>query len=229
MTTGRRVLATGMTELQDRFVREYLIDLNATAAWIRAGGAPELAARMASKLMREGSITKIAISRAMAERSLRVGISQERILDEIGGLAFGDPRTLFREDGSLKAPHEYSLTDAKMIESVKTRRIVEIGVDPDNPGRQKLIPVEIQEVKLVPKTKPLEMLMRHLGMNNDKLDVTINLPLADRMAKARAAVGQDPGGLVDEDDDTVIEGEFEEAEDDEAAAEAALLKKLLGG
>ena len=194
-----------MSEQHKLFVKEYLVDLNATQAWIRAGGTPVHADRAASKLMKAGTMTANAIARAMAERSTRVGVSGDRIIRELARLAFGDVRVLFNPDGSLKAPEGYDEDDAPMIEGIKTRRIVEVAMGED--GKQKLVPVEIQEVKLASKTTALGMLMRHLGMNNDKLDVTVT-PLAQRLEAAFKRTGTAPVAIADLDVPETIEAEY---------------------
>lgn len=185
----RKKNAEGLTPIQAAFVLEYLVDLNQTAAAIRAGASPSTAHAIASAWMKTGGKVANAVARAMAERSARVGISQDRVLQELGRLAFGDPRVMFREDGSLKAPTEYNVDDGAMIEGIKTRRIVEVAIDPDT-GKQKMVPVEIQEVKLVSKMGPLNSLMRHLGMNNDKLDINFTSSLADRLNEAYRRTGR---------------------------------------
>jgi phage terminase small subunit len=193
-----------LTPMMKAFVREYLIDLNQTQAAIRAGAEPRHAMKLAAKWMRQGHIVHTAVARAQAERSVRTGITQDRVLQELARGAFGDPRVLFREDGTLRAPHEYSQDDAVMIEGIKTRRIVEVG--PDGKMQQ----AEIQEVKLVSKASYLSMLMRHLGMNNDKLDVNVT-PLAAALDAAykRAAL---PHASNTQD---FIDGEFEEVDEDQ--------------
>lgn len=221
-----RLPLTELTPQQHLFVREYLIDLNATAAWIRAGGNPTNADRVASKMMKKGTLVQIAVARALAERSTRVGITADRVLEEVAKLAFGDPRVLFREDGSLRAPHEYNKDDAAMIEGIKTRRIVEIAVGDD--GKQQLVPVEIQEVKLTSKGSALGMLMRHLGLNNDKLDVTLNAPLAQALDEAFKRTGLARVGTATAPNGETIEVEYSEVEDDEpAAAEPDDLAEML--
>ena len=66
-----------MTRKQDRFVKEYLIDLNATQAAIRAGYSPKTANEQG--LLANVSVQE-AIAKAMAERSKRTGISQDRVI-----------------------------------------------------------------------------------------------------------------------------------------------------
>jgi len=218
-----RAKAVNLSPMQERFVCEYLIDLNAGAAWVRAGGSPLHADKVASRFLKKGHIVQDAIARAMAERSARVGVSADRVVREYARIAFGDPRVLFNDDGSLRKPTEYNEDDARMLEGVKTRRIVEVAIDPDT-GKQKMVPVEIQEVKLASKTTALQALGRHLGLFNDKIDVNISTPLDQRFAEAMAKITSDP--LAPEGPAQVIEGSFEEVDDDDDLDDE--LQRLLG-
>lgn len=71
-----------MTPRQKRFVEEYLIDLNATQAAIRAGYSKNSAQEQGYQLVRKTSV-KAAIDAAMAERSERTGITQDYVLGTI--------------------------------------------------------------------------------------------------------------------------------------------------
>ena len=62
-----------MTKKQKRFCEEYLIDLNATQAAIRAGYSPETAYSIGQENLKKPEL-HTRISRAMAERSKRTGI-----------------------------------------------------------------------------------------------------------------------------------------------------------
>ena len=75
-----------MTNKQRRFVEEYLIDLNATQAAVRAGYAPKHADNQASQLMAKTHV-KAEIMRAIAERSKRTGVTADRVLMELAKLA----------------------------------------------------------------------------------------------------------------------------------------------
>ena len=68
-----------LTEKQRRFVDEYLIDLNATQAAIRAGYSVKTAREQASQNLTKLNIQQ-AISEKMAERSKRTGVNQDRIV-----------------------------------------------------------------------------------------------------------------------------------------------------
>ncbi|MDO4669737.1 MAG: terminase small subunit, partial [Butyricicoccus pullicaecorum] len=79
-----------MTKKQQRFVDEYLIDLNATQAAIRAGYSPDTAQQMGSENLSK-PVIRNAIDKAIAERSRRTGINQDRVINEIAKVAFLNP------------------------------------------------------------------------------------------------------------------------------------------
>ena len=68
-----------MTKKQKRFVEEYLIALNATQAAIRAGYSPATAKEIGCENLTKPNISE-AIAKAMAERSRRTGVNQDRVL-----------------------------------------------------------------------------------------------------------------------------------------------------
>ncbi|MGN0423091.1 MAG: terminase small subunit, partial [Lachnospiraceae bacterium] len=76
-----------MTKKQKLFVEEYLIDLNATQAAIRAGYSPETAQEQGSRLLSNVMVKK-EIDKAMAERSRRTGVNADRVVMELAKIAF---------------------------------------------------------------------------------------------------------------------------------------------
>jgi phage terminase small subunit len=73
-------LANGkFTPKQEIFCQEYLIDLNATQAAIRAGYSPLTASAIATENLTKLNI-RARIDKAMAERSRRLGINQDRVV-----------------------------------------------------------------------------------------------------------------------------------------------------
>lgn len=76
-----------LTEKQQRFIEEYLIDLNATKAAIRAGYSEKRASEIGYQLLQKTTI-KSAIQAAAEERSKRTAITADRVLQEIGEVAF---------------------------------------------------------------------------------------------------------------------------------------------
>ena len=153
-----------MTEKQKRFVEEYLIDLNATQAAIRAGYSPNTAEQTASRML---SFVKVqdAIEKALAERSRRTGINQDRVVQELAKIAFVKITDVVNDDCEILPDADEA--DLAAIESVKVKTI---------PTKNGETGIE-REVKLSSKLKALELLGKHLGMWNDKLDVNMNIPI----------------------------------------------------
>lgn len=197
----------GLTQQQQLFALEYLIDFSPRDAAIRAGFPPAAS----SRLMNHPPL-KVHIARAIAERSRRVGLNADRILAELGKLAFGDIRNIFDQNGKLKNPAEIDPDDAALIVGVKTRRVLE--QNPDDPRRP--IEVEIQEIRTVDKTAVVSLAMKHLGLLNEKIDVTVTT-LAERMRSADARINggqvQDAEIVSDSEDRAFIEAGASDFED----------------
>jgi phage terminase small subunit len=153
-----------LTEKQKQFVEEYLIDLNATQAAIRAGYSPNTAEQAASRLL---SFVKVqnAIAVEMADRSKRTGVNQDRVIQELAKIAFANITNIADENAALKTDADEA--DLAAVESVKVKTI---------PTKSGDAGVE-REIKLASKLKALELLGKHLGMWNDKLDVNLNVPV----------------------------------------------------
>ena len=152
-----------LTEKQQRFVDDYLIDLNATQAAIRAGYSVKTANEQGSQNLAKLSIQQ-AIAEQMAERSKRTGVNQDRVVLELARIAFVKMTDLVDSHGRIK--DDAVEDDLACIESVKYKS------SESDTGSS----IE-REVKISPKLKALELLGKHLGMWNDKLDVNITQPI----------------------------------------------------
>ncbi len=90
-----------MNDKQRAFVQEYLTDLNATQAAIRAGYSAKTAGAMAHKLLKNADIQE-AITLGQAERAKRTEITMDQVLEGFASIAFsGDEDT--RDADRLKA------------------------------------------------------------------------------------------------------------------------------
>lgn len=148
-----------MTKKQKLFCEEYLIDLNATQAAIRAGYSPETAGAIGAENLKKPQIQK-AIARAMADRSRRTGVNADRVVMELAKIAFVNAADVIdAEDATLKA--DAADEDLAAVQSVKVKTFGEDGVE--------------REIKLADKIKALELLGRHLGMFNDRLRLDAKL------------------------------------------------------
>lgn len=145
-----------MTKKQNRFVEEYLIDLNATQAAIRAGYSPDTAKEIGCENLTKPNI-RACIDRAMAERSKRTGVNADRVVQELAKIAFVnateviDPATATVKEDALPE-------DTAAIQSVKVKTFGEDGLE--------------REIKMADKLKALELLGKHMGMFKDKVELS---------------------------------------------------------
>ena len=91
-------------------MREYLVDLAPAKAARRAGLTPAKGAI----ILREPEVAA-AVEQALSERERRLELTADKVLDQIGLLAFSDLRRVFREDGSLLPPGEWPADVAPAI------------------------------------------------------------------------------------------------------------------
>lgn len=140
---------------QQRFVEEYLLDLNAAAAARRAGYSERTADRIGYENLRKPEI-QTAIQAAMQERSQETGITAARVLKELARIAFIDSRALFTwgPDGVTLKPSSELSEDAAAAVAEVSQTITTGG------GSIKL--------KLHSKLPAIEMLGRHLAMWTDR-------------------------------------------------------------
>lgn len=161
-----------MTPKQVAFVKQYLIDHNATQAAIRAGYSQKTAASIGEENLRKPEI-RAAIDLAMSDVAGRLGISAERVLRERARLAFSDPRKTMHPDGRMKRPHELDDDTAAAIASF------EFDID----GSIKY--------KFYGKDQSLAALEKRLGLNESP--IRWQLPAIKEVAdyaKAQAAILQ---------------------------------------
>lgn len=149
-----------LTEKQKRFADEYLIDLNATQAAIRAGYSPKSAEQQGSRLLSNAKV-RAYIDERMAELSRRTGVTQERIIRELARIAFLDPTKLVNMD-TVELLDDATEDDRAAITAVKIKTI------PTQEGTG----VE-REIRFADKIKALELLGKRFGMWIDKQQVDV--------------------------------------------------------
>lgn len=156
-----------LTEKQKRFCEEYLIDLNATQAAIRAGYSSETAAEIGSQNLTKLNI-RARIDAEIAERSKRTGVTADRVVRELAKLAFVNATDVLDTErgGVLKGA---SREDTACISTVR----VKAGAD-----------FVEREIRLCDKAKALELLGKHLGMFSDNVKLS---------AEARVTIIDDTG------------------------------------
>jgi phage terminase small subunit len=172
-----------LTAKQETFVREYLVDLNATQAAIRAGYAAKDADVQGPRLLGNVGIAA-AIEKAMDERSARTEITADKVLAELAKIGFADIRRAVRwysqtnvaaidtdadmaalaGEGELRfaVANQVELVSSDEIDDETAAAISEIGQS--STGALK--------VKFHDKRAALVDIGRHLGMFKERVELT---------------------------------------------------------
>ena len=168
-----------LTPKQACFVAEYLVDLNATQAAIRAGYSVKTANRIATENLSK-PVIRDALKAAMEDREKRTEITQDRVLKELAKIGFADIRKALKwgesiairdpESGELTIAHGISMIPSNQIDDDTAAAISEIAET--NQGLK---------VKLHDKQAALVSMARHLGMFVEKniTELTVKKSTAD--------------------------------------------------
>lgn len=182
-----------LTAKQKRFCEEYLIDLNATQAAIRAGYSPKTAEQTASRLLRNVKVQEYMAKR-QKELSRSTEITQERVIKELALIAFSNNADYAHVvEKKMKAEVGGALVDVldedgkpvmyRTVEPVLTEELTEEqkrALAVIKKGRDGL------EVKSCDKVKALELLGKHLGIFTDKIEANVNDTAKNELAELLA-------------------------------------------
>lgn len=143
-----------LTPKQQRFVDEYLVDLNAAAAARRAGYSPKRADQQGLENLRKPEMAA-AIAAAKAARSERTGIDADWLLRRLAAQADADLADLHGPDGTLKPVAEWPEV---------WRRGLVAGIKTVTVGNADLGLGQVTEVKLADRVRVLELIGRHVDV-----------------------------------------------------------------
>ena len=175
-----------LRDKQKRFIDEYMIDLNATQAALRAGYSRQWAAGAGYRNMNKPRIRE-RIDALMRQRSEKMRISQENVLKELAAIAFSSPKAV-----TAWGPEGIRVRDSDALADAEAALVAEI-VAPQ--GRT-------VKIKLYDRLKALELLGRHLGMFRDRMEVSGFPGIAERLEAAaqRLREEESAGPLSDGDE-----------------------------
>ncbi len=143
-----------MTPKQQRFVDEYLIDLNARQAAIRAGYSENAAKEQGYENLTKPHIAE-AIAEAMAVRSERTKIDADWVLARLAGEATADLADLYDKNGGLKPITEWPLVWRQGL-------VAGLDVDEEFKDGEKL--GQVTKVKLSDRLKRVELIGKHVDV-----------------------------------------------------------------
>lgn len=185
----------GLTDKQALFVKEYLVDLNATQAAIRAGYSAKNAGKIGSELLGKTRIVE-ALQKEREKLHARTEITAERTLREYARLAYSDMRSF-----AIWGPDGVTLKDSDELEEDDAVCVSEVSLIAGKYG-------DSIKFRLHDKKGALDFIAKHLGIQgSDKftLDIHEHVELArerlneklDAMAKRQAeAEANDHGDTI---------------------------------
>jgi phage terminase small subunit len=171
-----------LTPKQRRFCSEYLIDLNATQAAIRAGYSKRTAKVQGSELL-----TKPDIRAKVAQTQAKSELKAETVLRELLLLARSDVAQLYDEHGQLKPIHEIPEEARRAIAGIDVEDLFE------GRGESRKHVGTIRKIKLWSKPQALELLGKHLKLFTELIHVDLTPHSALILAAAARVKGSDGG------------------------------------
>ncbi|EEQ7973950.1 terminase small subunit [Escherichia coli] len=181
-----------LTAMQEAYCQSYIkTPENQTQAAINAGFSPNTAAVKASVMMRDERIQK-RIAELMEERNKRMRVSADYVLLRLVEIDQMDVLDILNDDGGMKPIAEWpkvwrTSLSAMDIATIKT---TQASLQKEN-GEADLSVEDVEhilkKVKWPDKVKNLELIGKHVDVNafKERLDVNVNVTIADRIAAAR--------------------------------------------
>lgn len=169
----------GLNPKQARFAQEYLKDLNATQAAIRAGYSKATAKQQGARLLTHDDVAEM-VRLGQERASTKSDATVSRVMQELSRLGFSDIRKAFDADGNLIPPGQWDDDFAASVASIEvvTRSLPgqaegELDAQPHGGAlaRKRNAKVEyIHKIKIWDKNSALEKLAKHLGMFIEKIE-----------------------------------------------------------
>ena len=158
-----------MTPKQQAFAEQYLLDLNATQAAIRAGYSKKTANEQGARLLANVSVRSL-IERLQSERSERTKIDADWVLRTLAEEKAADLADLYDATGTLKPVHEWPMA---------FRRGVVVGVETveewQGVGEERK-PIQIRKIKMTDRTKHIELIGKHVNVQAFRDNVGLSDP-----------------------------------------------------
>jgi phage terminase small subunit len=174
---------TGFKQRRTRFVKEYLLDQNATRAAKEAGYSEKTAYSQGQRLLKDAEISA-AIESENERINSKLDLTLERVRQEIARLCYYDPRKYWNPDGSAKPLTELDEDSARAISGFEMAELF------SGSGEERAAVGYIKKFKLADKTRALELASRHLGALRDRVEVTDTNLILQRLAAGRERIAR---------------------------------------
>ncbi|EZP05959.1 terminase small subunit [Pseudomonas aeruginosa] len=168
-----------LTKKQRLFVDEYLIDLNATQAAIRAGYSTRRATEIGYQLLQRPEVDQ-AIQAAMAERSKRTEVEADYVIRRLREIDEMDVLDILEDDGSFRSIRDWPRAWRQFLSGIEIAELFE------GRGDDRRIAGVLRKVKWPDKLRNLELLSRHVGTESAALDLELKrLDVAKKRAELK--------------------------------------------
>ncbi len=168
-----------LTKKQRLFVDEYLIDLNATQAAIRAGYSTRRATEIGYQLLQRPEVAQ-AIQAAMAERSKRTEVEADYVIRRLREIDEMDVLDILEDDGSFRSIRDCPRAWRQFLSGIEIAELFE------GRGDDRRIAGVLRKVKWPDKLRNLELLSRHVGTESAALDLELKrLDVAKKRAELK--------------------------------------------
>ncbi len=155
-----------LTKKQRLFVDEYLLDLNATQAAIRAGYSTRRATEIGYQLLQRPEVAR-AIQAAMAERSKRTEVEADYVIRRLREIDEMDVLDILEDDGSFRSIRDWPRAWRQFLSGIEIAELFE------GRGDDRRIAGVLRKVKWPDKLRNLELLSRHVGTESAALDLEL--------------------------------------------------------
>ncbi|MFU2892078.1 terminase small subunit [Pseudomonas aeruginosa] len=168
-----------LTKKQRLFVDEYLLDLNATQAAIRAGYSTRRATEIGYQLLQRPEVAQ-AIQAAMAERSKRTEVEADYVIRRLREIDEMDVLDILEDDGSFRSIRDWPKAWRQFLSGIEIAELFE------GRGDDRRIAGVLRKVKWPDKLRNLELLSRHVGTESAALDIELKrLEVAKKRAELK--------------------------------------------
>ena len=157
-------MGEALTARQAAFAAEYLLDLNAVQAAIRAGYSPTTATAMSHRLLANVGVQK-TIQAGQAARSERTRISADAVLTELAKLGYANMMDYITVSGDGTAGIDLSKLTREQAAAI-TELTSEDTYDKEGNLTRR------NKIKLADKRAALVDIGRHLGLFRDRVEIT---------------------------------------------------------
>lgn len=162
-----------LTAKEQLFAVEYLVDLNATQAAIRAGYSPRSARVIGPETLSKPAIAQ-AIAKELEKRKAAARLNVQEVEERLAELLRFDPAEAYAEDGTLLPVRNMPKAIRRQLAGVETEELF------TGRGEEREHIGDVRKVKWVAPDRAVELAARRFGLLKDKVETRVTLELDQR-------------------------------------------------